>query len=895
MGVLSGWIFLNVGSDLSGIRSREGATYTVAALQGYLVLLFEVYRLTLDIGVFDRERLEGVVNVPSFLVSRRLAKFFLEDVPMPLIYSVIFYFMAGFRHVSGQFLVFFSVTLLAQFCAVTFAMVCVAISRDFATASLFANINYTLQSMCSGFFVQSNQIPIYVRWLKWTAYVWYANGAMTNNEFIGWTSNPKGQIYDCPYPGGETDPACAPYTGRFIVEAVGFPSDRWIWRPIVALAGFSVAFYLFAGIVFQLNVVDMRISRTRTSSLDTSLGKEALGGESAGDLRSLDVTLDKLSLEIRKKDLRGKEREVRVLKPVTAKFNPGILNVIMGVSGGGKTSLLNLLAGRLNSTLTTRYESEGRVLLGGSIPSPKVTKSVISYVPQTDDMLLPTLTVRETLYFTAQLRLPRWISTDRKKTRAEAVLRKLGLRDCADNLIGNEFVKGVSGGEKRRVSIAIQVLTNPRILLLDEPTSGLDSFTASSIIEVLRGLAEEGRTVIMTIHQARSSLFPSFSTVLLLARGGHMVYAGPGKDMLQHFARLGHACPEHVNPADFALDLISVNLQSAAKEERTKRTVHSLVQNWEENGTRLTGQTSQISAPAELGTFEREQTPFGLATPLLIHRSIISFRRNPSAILARTSQVIAFGAILTLFFAPLQSDYESIQSRFGFVQEFLALYFVGMLQNVAIYPFEKVLFYSEYADNAYSPEAFMVTYTLLELPFEILASLAFSSLATFVAALPWNVTTYLVVAFNAFAIVNCGESVGIMFNTLFASTGFAVNMTSVVLSLSLLMSGIISTNLPGFLQAFNHLSPGKYSIGNLAPYTMLGVTFTCSDAQMAGTGECPISTGEQALELYKLNTNARLNIVALAVAVVVYRLAAYLLLRAMLTRWRWWPRKKQNG
>jgi ABC-type multidrug transport system ATPase subunit len=166
MAVITGWIFLQLDGSLSGIRSREGALYNAAALQGYLVLIFETYRLSIDIQLFDREHGEGVISVSSFLLSRRLARLFIEDVPVPLIFSVIYYFMVGFRPLASQFFVFFSILLLSQYIAVNFATLCIAVSRDFATASFVANMGFTLQSLGCGYFVQPNQIPIWVRWLK---------------------------------------------------------------------------------------------------------------------------------------------------------------------------------------------------------------------------------------------------------------------------------------------------------------------------------------------------------------------------------------------------------------------------------------------------------------------------------------------------------------------------------------------------------------------------------------------------------------------------------------------------------------------------------------------------------------------------------------------------------
>lgn len=251
MGIISGWVFYQLKRDESGIRSREGALYNASALQGYLILMFETYRMTVDIQIFDRENNEGIVDVIPFLLSRRLARFFTEDIPVPFLYSVTFYFMAGFRAEASTFLTFFSVVLISQYIAVTFATTCVAAVRNFPGASLIANLGYTIQSFACGFFIQSNQIPVYVRWLKWTAYVFYAFGALCANEF-------GGQFYDCPLEGGKSNPACAEYTGEFIIASLGFPSRNWIARPIIILAAYVIMFYVLAGIGLRFVKVEMK-------------------------------------------------------------------------------------------------------------------------------------------------------------------------------------------------------------------------------------------------------------------------------------------------------------------------------------------------------------------------------------------------------------------------------------------------------------------------------------------------------------------------------------------------------------------------------------------------------------------------------------------------------------
>jgi ABC-type multidrug transport system ATPase subunit/ABC-type multidrug transport system permease subunit len=888
MAVITGWIFLQLDKGQAGIRSREGSLYTASSLNGYLVLTYETFRLTIDIRLFDRERNEGVVTVPGFLLSRRAARFFLEDLPAPILFSIIFYFMVGYRLDVAAFFIFLIVSILVHYIAVSFAAVGVGIARSFSGAGLVANLSFTLQSFACGYFVQSNQIPVYTRWLKWTAYTFYAFGALCSNEFMGTNSPPYGQFYDCPYSNDPLDPACKQYTGAYIIESLGLPSN-WIWRPCVILVAYVIGFYTLAGLLLQYNRFAMGIAQARKSDGEAQTGKEmAVITRSTEDVRRVVISLDKYTLEIKKRDYFWKpSRTIPILQPITTEFQAGQLNVIMGPSGSGKTSLLNSIARRLHGSMGTKYKLGGTMSYNGAIPSESVIRSVTSFVTQDDDALMPSLTVRESLRFAAGLRLPRWMSKEEKNRRAEDILMKMGLKDCADNLIGSDLIKGISGGEKRRVTIAIQILTDPKILLLDEPTSGLDAFTATSIMEVLNGLAAEGRTLIMTIHQSRSDIFPHFSNLLLLARGGYPVYSGSGGNMISYFGSFGYDCPPQTNPADFALDLITVDLQQGDREATTRKRVHHLITAWQSNEHIVTRQTSHIATPAELGSLKKQMHPLRVTFPLVLHRSMINFFRQPDLIMARTSQIIGIAIIMALFFAPMKNDYAAVQTRMGFVQEFAALYFIGMLQNIAVYPPERDVYFREEADHCYSAETFILSYTALELPFEILASILFGVIAAYAVNMERSVLMLFVAAFNCFAIINAGESLGIVFCTLFDHVGFSVNVTSVILSISTIMGGIMSLNLNKVLQGFNHLSPIKYAVANLAPYSMRHQIFTCTDAERLPNGQCPITAGVQVLDLYNLDTNPGLNVLWLGISVIVYRLLAYAVVKGVRSHGIW--------
>jgi ABC-type multidrug transport system permease subunit len=224
-----------------------------------------------------------------------------------------------------------------------------------------------------------------------------------------------------------------------------------------------------------------------------------------------------------------------------------------------------------------------------------------------------------------------------------------------------------------------------------------------------------------------------------------------------------------------------------------------------------------------------------------------------------------------------------------------------MLQNIAIYPNERDVFYREEADRCYSAETFILSYTAIEVPFEIISALVFGVLAAFADNLKRSVQMFLISAFNCFCIISCGESVGIVFCTLFSHVGFAVNVTSILLSISTILGGVMSLNVNDVLQGINYLSPIKYAIANLAPYSLHGQHFDCSASQRLANGQCPIETGEQVLSLYNLDKSGPMNIMALGVCTIIYRFVAYAFLKVMrsnrtMERWReWWKSQKNSS
>ncbi|TPX66990.1 hypothetical protein SpCBS45565_g04130 [Spizellomyces sp. 'palustris'] len=242
--------------------------------------------------------------------------------------------------------------------------------------------------------------------------------------------------------------------------------------------------------------------------------------------------------------------KLMILDGVQGIVRPGEVMAIMGGSGAGKTTFLDILARKNKSGIVA-----GEVLVNGKFMGDEKYRSIIGYVDQ-EDTLMDTLTVYETIMYSALLRLPRTMSPEAKRARVMETMMELDILHIANRRIGSAGTRGISGGEKRRVSIACELVTGASVLFLDEPTSGLDAFNAYNVIECLVHLARTyHRTIILTIHQPRSNIYALFDKLVLLARG-KMVYSGPAQEQCRDFFNTqGFVCPVGFNIADYLVDL----------------------------------------------------------------------------------------------------------------------------------------------------------------------------------------------------------------------------------------------------------------------------------------------------------------------------------------------------
>ncbi|EGW34827.1 ATP-dependent ABC transporter [Spathaspora passalidarum NRRL Y-27907] len=869
--VTLGWMFFQPKHDLAGIRSLTSSLYVMLEVVAFCPMYYEIERLWLTDGVFFyREYSENWVTISGFMISRRLGKFLLEDLPMSIIFAVVSYFMWGLGFSNGSnFGVYFALVLIIELCCMASSMLCFALAPTLPISALIVNIFYQLQNSACGFFVNAATMPVYVRWTKYIAHFWYAFGALASNQFSGW-------VGECPFEEG--DVRCVSYTGDYQLELLGFPRG-WIGEPIGILICWFVGYLFLAGIAIYFKRFDVRMAKTRENKFEDEQqeeeerNKEISGGSSViepqsppstptNEVNNDDFQIDIENIHLSVKKTRFNKQAKCILDGINATFHANAVNVIMGPSGSGKTTLLNYLSNRLPKS--SSYINSGSIKVNHhqTITQEELAK-IGAYVTQHDTSLIDNLTVRETLYYQAKIRLP---LKEHKNihTIINSLIRHTGLVDCADTVIGSDFVKGISGGEKRRVSIAIQLLSKPKVLFLDEPTSGLDSSTAETIYSLLETLAKEnGTTVILTIHQPSYEMFCTFGSLLLLGYGGKVIYQGDSIGVIKYLSRLGYPMKKDTNVADFVLDLVS------KREEGEGSITDYLSNNWNNNEKeRIITYCS--SENLDIRQHFHKRLPFRVTFPTIVERQVVTSYRSPDVVFSRTGQIILLAIVHTLYFAPLRNTQDGISNRLGLIQEVLNLYFVGLVNNISLYPFERNLFYQEYKDGVYGVSEFGISYFLNELPTEIIPSLFFAALIVFACGLPRTVNMFFAMYGTAALSINCGESLGIVVNSCFNHMGVATNVLTVFVIIAIFMGGTMSLHMPSFFKGINYISPMKYAVAICANLGLRGQVFECS----TGLDECVFETGEAVLEYYNLKADLGPMVGGLIACFVLYRVIA---------------------
>nr|XP_043606320.1 ABC transporter G family member 21-like isoform X2 [Erigeron canadensis] len=517
-----------------------------------------------------------------------------------------------------------------------------------------------------------------------------------------------------------------------------------------------------------------------------------------------------------------------LLSGVSGVVRPGELLAMMGPSGSGKTTLLTALAGRLPGKLS------GTITYSGQ-PFTNSIKRKTGFVTQ-DDVLYQHLTVIETLTYAALLRLPKSLSQQEKVKQAELIINELGLTKCRDSIVGGPLIRGVSGGERKRVSIGQEMLVNPSLLLLDEPTSGLDSTTALRLVATLKRLAQGGRSVVTTIHQPSSRLYWMFDKVVVLS-DGCPIYSGHTGRVMEYFSSIGHVPGfNFMNPADFVLDLANDCDQ------------HKL--QW------TTSWWTQFKVLLKRGLRER---------------------RHESYSGLRIFQVMSVSILSGLLW--WHSDLSHLQDQVGLLFFFSIFWGFYPLSNaIFTFPQDRPMLTREHSSGMYRLSSYYFARMAGDLPMELVLPTIFVSITYWMGGLKPSFVTFiltiLIILFN----VLVSQGLGLAIGALLMDLKQATTLSSVVMLVFLLAGGYYVQQIPPFISWLKYISFSHYCYRLL-----LEVQYSKNEVYECGIGvRCKVSDFPGIKNLGM--GNLWWDVAALGIMLTGYRLIAYVALQMRKSR-----------
>lgn len=499
----------------------------------------------------------------------------------------------------------------------------------------------------------------------------------------------------------------------------------------------------------------------------------------------------------------------------------GRLTAIMGPSGAGKTMLMSSLRGHFEATRGA--EIRGRVFVDGERRDEASFGRLCAFVAQ-QDALPPNSTVEEAVLLSAQLRLQGTIAEKQKVV--DNAIQELGLERVRKNLIGGVRRRGLSGGEMRRVSVAIEMVTDPALLLLDEPTSGLDSSTAMSTMQAVHQLAQRGRTVVATIHQPNSDLVALFDDLLLLAKG-KLIYYGPYEEAVHYFKQQGFPCPLYTLPTDYFLKVISdpANVQGLADAYCTT-TVPKLLQEFPYlDKVESREESSSVQDPQVKASWMKQVW-------LLTARFAKNWQRDPILLYAELVQYLVLAVFVGLMYLRLSDSLTegSVQDRGASLWFMLVVVcFTPPFSVLTVFESERFLLHKEHTGGWYTISAYFAARTLITIPIEAVLSFAFSVISYFMVGLQSSgskfFTFYAAVAI--FQLIS--ETLGLFSAVLVPTAAYGVLVVSLILLLFLSFSGFLISSTPVYFVWLQKASYFNYAYSIVVQNEFDGLRLCCND------------------------------------------------------------------
>ncbi|KAJ9179246.1 hypothetical protein P3X46_011056 [Hevea brasiliensis] len=786
-------------------NEADGAIYVGALLFTMIINMFNGFaELTLMISrlpVFYKQRdllfhPPWTFTLPTFLLT----------LPMSIIESIVWvcitYYSIGFAPEASRFFKHLLLVFLTQQMAAGLFRLIAGVCRTMIIANTGGVLILLLIFLLGGFIIPKGQIPNWWEWAYWASPLSYGYNAYTVNEFYAprWMNK---LVSD------------NTRLGEAVLESFDvFRNKNWYWIGAGALLGFAVLFnVLFTFALMYLappgkkqaiiseesakemereedskgqprlrmsksnphslssadgnNTREMEIRRMSSRSNPNGLGRnadsslEAANGVApkrgmvlpftplAMSFNSVNYYVD-MPAEMKQQGV--PEDRLQLLREVTGAFRPGVLTALMGVSGAGKTTLMDVLAGR-----KTGGYIEGDIRISGFLKKQETFARVSGYCEQ-NDIHSPQVTVRESLIYSAFLRLPKEVSKEEKMIFVDEVMELVELDNLKDAIVGLPGVTGLSTEQRKRLTIAVELVANPSIIFMDEPTSGLDARAAAIVMRTVRNTVDTGRTVVCTIHQPSIDIFEAFDELLLMKRGGQVIYSGPlGRNshkIIEYFEEIPGVpkIKEKYNPATWMLEVSSIAAEVRLGIDFAE---HYKSSSLYQRNKALVNELSTPPAGAEDLYFASQysQSPWGQLKSCL-WKQWWTYWRSPDYNLVRYFFTLAAALMVGTIFWKVGTKKDTSNDLSMIIGAMYAsVLFIGINNCSTVQPIisvERTVFYRERAAGMYSALPYALAQVICEIPYVLVQTTYYTLIVYAMVAFEWTAAKFFWFFFISF-------------------------------------------------------------------------------------------------------------------------------------------------
>nr|GME18056.1 pleiotropic drug resistance protein 2-like [Ipomoea batatas] len=750
-------------------------------------------------------------------------------IPLSFIESAIWivftYYSIGLAPSAGRFFRHFLTLFSIHQAALSLFRFIAAIGKTLVVSTTLSTFTLLLVFVLSGFIIAYNDIRPWMKWGYYASIMSYGENALVMNEFLDerWSApNIYAKIQE-------------PTVGKALLKARGFVTDNyWFWVCNGALWGFSLLFNaLFIAALSILNpygdsraaLLDEDVENKKNESFEGMIPQKRNASRRGMVLpfQPLSLAFNHINYYVdmpsQMKSEGVNEDRLQLLRDVSGAFRPGVLTVLVGVTGAGKTTLMDVLAGRKTSGYI-----EGSISIS-SYPKNQTTFARVSGYCEQNDIHSPNLTVYESVIYSAWLRLSADINKNTREMFVEEVMGLVELNPIRNSLVGLPGVDGLSTEQRKRLTIAVELVANPSIIFMDEPTSGLDARAAAIVMRTVRNTVDTGRTVVCTIHQPSIDIFEAFDELLLMKKGGQMIYAGPlgcnSRKLIEYFEAVPGVpkIKDGYNPATWMLEITATAFEAQIGVDFADIYANSSL--YQRNQELIKDLSTPPPGSKDLHFPTKYSQTFVEQCKACFWKQHWSYWRNPQYNVIRLFITIITGIFIGIIFwdkgdkVEKQQDLENIMGAI-----FSAIIFIGATNTnsvQAVVAVERTVFYRERGAGMYSALPYAFAQAGIEAIYVAVQTISYCLLLYSMIGFEWTASKFIWFYYFMFMSFFYFTLFGMMLVALTPGVEFAAILMTFFLTFWNLFSGYLipRTQIPVWWRWYYWATPISWTIYGL--------------------------------------------------------------------------------